>query len=407
MSENQEEIIEILAAFERDLKEKLKENKSELQEVRYYQKFTIKGIKEIDISGVFVTEERDSEGNTTYHLYCKDTSKEILVLDSEGNMQINPAWREAIRGINIEKTINKNDREKGRLQGVSERISSKEVEKQLEKEDNKKEAEEQIQEDLGNEEDLDISYYRQIKDQNFSEQIGQNLNGYQEIGLAYSKSKNAFILVGKNNGTFEKVEGFEEAQPTFKTVMSIDEKGEKVEKKVPHALMETNNDKKELSITIGQYGYIEVGTVDRLPCETRVERQVGEQDEGEKGRTEIELNRVIKEQGTEGLTDYVKRNENRNEEMETGQEVKEDVAEEISQEGVQIERDDYIPNTNVTWGELADQCGFRGEDALKHTKEVFDEEKLKPGNENKENEEIVNDIVEREQEDYHGPQIKR
>ena len=46
------------------------------------------------------------------------------------------------------------------------------------------------------------------------------LNEYKEIGLAYSKAENPFIMVGKNNqGKFEKIDGFENAQITYKTVL--------------------------------------------------------------------------------------------------------------------------------------------------------------------------------------------
>ena len=210
--------------------------------------------------------------------------------------------------FDLEKLMEENEQETEKLKGISEKAKSEEIQKNLEKSKEQEEGtkiEEQIEQDLGQEEqDLNISYYRQITDRNFNEQIGMNLNGYKEIGMAYSKEQNSFIMIGKNSdGKFEKIDGFEKAKPTYKTVMGIDKNGEKVENRVPHALMKTSNEKKELSITIGQYGYIEVGTVDRLPSAVRVERQVGEKGEGEKGRTDMQLNKAIREGGVNAVYD--------------------------------------------------------------------------------------------------------
>ena len=78
----------------------------------------------------------------------------------------------------------------------------------------------------------------------------------------------------------------------MKTVISINEEGSKVEQKVPHALIKTNNPQKEMSITIGQYGYIEAGTIDRLPCNERIEMQLRQDGEGLEGKRSKELQKM-------------------------------------------------------------------------------------------------------------------
>ena len=386
---DKQKIFEILASFEDEFESMDKEN--EIQELKYYDIFKIDGIKYDGIPGVFLSQEKDADGNISYHLYYQSPANEILSMDHEGNIVINDNWREAIRDIHLESAIQINDAE-GRLQGVSKKVEPEKLQKELKKEDEEKEEEEpeeQIEEDLG-EEDLDIGYYRKIKDPNFDEQMGMNLKGYQEIGLAFSKTQNQFILVGQKNGKFERIEQFEPARPTFKTVMSIDEKGEKVEKQVPYALMKTNNSEKELSITIGQYGYIEVGTVDRLPCDERVKRQVREQGEDEEGRTVKELNRTVEEKGVEvGLHEWAHKNEEQHEEMEQGEEREGNISEEIS---TAEKEDEYIPDTDVKWIDFANQCGYRGQGAITHAKEVFEEGKRK--NPDKTNKELAEDIPE-------------
>ena len=123
--------------------------------------------------------------------------------------------------------------------------------------------------------------------------------------------------------------------------MSIEEKGKTVEKKVPHALMKTNNPKKEMSITIGQYGYIEAGTVDRLPCDRRIEMQVQETGETSAGRTERTLASAIRAEGSEGLHNWAHEHEEMLEKMEKGEITDtEDLEEEISNGGEHIYTED-------------------------------------------------------------------
>lgn len=433
----EKETLEILSSFESEFEQtqiqkqnqSLNQNKNpnqdknKLQLVKYYESFKI---SKSEISGIFLAEQKDTEGNISYHLYFQSPSNEILSVDHEGNIKINPQWEPVIGYIDFEKCMYINDSQQGRLKGISEkaepeeiqeRLQNKKASKQEEQDEQKEDAqkkeqeasqqkeekeqdeeeekpEDQIEKDLSgeNQEDLGISYYRQIKDANFEEQIGMNLKGYQEIGLAYSKTKNAFIFVGKKDGHYQQVEGFEPAEPTYKTVMSIDEKGESVEKKVPHAIMETSNPEKELSITIGQYGYIEVGTIDRLPCNERVKRQVGEQGEGEKGRTDAQLNRTIKEQGIAGLHKWAHENDQKHEQMEQGEQRKGDITQEISKGN-----DEYIPGTNVKWRDFANECGYRGEDGIEYAKEIFEQEKQK--NPDKTNAELAEEIPEEKLED--------
>lgn len=324
--------LEILGSFESEFeqiqtqKQKQNQNQNKDQEnaklrlVKYYESFKI---SKSEISGIFLAEQQDADGNISYHLYFQSPSNEILSVDHEGNVKMKPQWEQVIGYIDFEKCMYINDRQEGRLKGISEKTEPEEIQERLQnikvqKQDEQKEEhessqqeeekeqdeeeeklEEQIEKDLSgeNQEDLGISYYRQIKDANFEEQIGMNLKGYQEIGLAYSKTKNAFIFVGKKDGHYQQVEGFEQAQPTYKTVMSIDEKGENVEKEVPHAIMETSNPEKGVSITIGQYGYIEVGTVERTSCNKLIKRQVREQGQGIEGQEEAEITREFATEG--------------------------------------------------------------------------------------------------------------
>lgn len=334
------DVLEIMALFEQGLQEKLEEQKGEVERIKYYEEFKI---NEINFAEIFITTEKDAKGNTTYHVYCGDASNEMLAIDSEGKLQVkNHALKRYFYAerFDLEKIMTENEKNPKNLKGIAEKAEPEKIQEKLEKskqQDKDGKVEEQIEQDLEqDEQDLDISYYRQITDRNFNEQIEMDLSGYKEIGMAYSKAQNSFIMIGKNSdGKFEKIEGFEKAQPTYKVVMGIDEEGKNVENRVPHALMKTSKENKEVSITIGQYGYIEVGTVDRLSNATRVERQVREKGEGENGRTNIQLNRAIRTEGVNSIYNWSDKNIKRNETnlpIEQGKERDGDIAKEITGE---------------------------------------------------------------------------
>lgn len=398
----EKEIIEILGSFENELRENKECNKNELQSIKYYENFNIKGMRECVLSGIFVTEENDSQGNKITNVYYREPSNKIFSIDDKGNIELNPEWKKILGYVDLGKSTDIEDLENEDLKGISEKASPEKIREKLnnkkddkneqkEEDEEKEKPEDQIQKDTGKDEELDIGYYREITDNDFGEQMGMNLNQYQEIGLAYSKAQNAFILVGKKDGKFQQVEGFEPAQPTYKKVLDIDEKAENVGNEVPHALMKTNNPEKELSITIGQYGYIEVGTVDRLPCDVRVKRQVGEQGEARDGETVDKLNKEIKQEGKESTHNWAEQHEKANNEIKQGESRKGDITKEISNSN---NYEECIPGTNMTWREFANACGYRGEgdiEDIKHAKKIFQEAKAK--NPNKTNQKLADDII--------------
>ena len=105
----EKDILEILALFEQELSERLEESKSEIERVKYYEKFKINGI---DFKNIFITTEKDVDGNISYHIYCGDSSSEIISIDSEGNIYIkNPELQKYLSDIDIdlEKLMEENE----------------------------------------------------------------------------------------------------------------------------------------------------------------------------------------------------------------------------------------------------------------------------------------------------------
>ena len=298
MEKNNKEnnIFEILAAFEDELKQKLEEQKSEIERVKYYEKLTIQGI---DLENAFVVEEKDVDGNISYNVYAGDSSAKIMTFGGDGKIeQINPELEKFTgKDFDLKAILEINEKETGKLIGSSEKAKSKEIEEKLQEKDEKN-PEKQIEKDIADEkgEDLQIINYREIKDNNLNKQMKGKFKGAEEKGIGYSKKLGAFVMLQKNDGKFEMSEGFEPAKPTMKSVISISEDGKEIERKVPHALMKTDDPTKEMSITIGQYGYIEAGTIDRLPCNERIEMQLREDGEGQKGQNTKQV-QDIKDKG--------------------------------------------------------------------------------------------------------------
>ena len=365
----EKEILEILSSFENEISERLQQSNGELESVKYYEDFTLKGLRDVDISGVFLTQEKDKDGNISYHIYFRDSSNEILSIDKDGNMQINQLWKERIGEIDFEKSMEINDREPGRLKGISEKMTPEEMEKALkgEKKEDKKQDKveekeptpEEVEQSLQEQgQDLGISSIRMIKDKHLSERMPQAFDKSTEYGLAYSNKLNSFVIVARVDGKFQLNDNIQPAKTTMKSVISIDENGEKIEQKVPHALMKTNDSKKEVAVTIGQYGYPDIETVDRLPCNERVARQVGIEGEGVQGQESKEIGTFFKEKGVEGPHEVAHH----------AKEIINVQTESSGEKDYNITKDDYIPNYRdkngnpKTWGELMNE--IEGQESL-------------------------------------------
>lgn len=388
---DEKNIVGILIAFERELEEKLEESKGKIERVKYYEKFTINGI---DFSNMFVTTEKDVDGNISYHVYCGDSSNEIIAIDSEGKVEIkNPELQKYISDMDfdLEKLMEENEQDPEKLKGISEKAEPEEMEKALEGEDGEKddsddgkeqdEETREIEEDLKEQgEDLEISKYRQIKDSHIHERMPEVFQNGQQSGIAFSNKLNRFVIISKENGQYQVNENVEPGRMTWKTIISIDPNGEKVERKVPYALMKLpNNQEKEIAVTLDEYGIPSIETVDVLPCQERIARAVREQGEGPDKEESLQMRQEFEQEGTE----YPHEIAHQVEEIEKAQ------IEENKTVDNDITEDDYIPNTEMTWGELMEETG----ESLPKLIERYNNDMAKEGADSK-------DVVDTIQYDY-------
>lgn len=361
-------ILEILATFESELKEQ--EIKGNITNIKYYEKFNIKDIN-FD-KGLFIVTLEDEQKRKFYELYANNPENKIISINSEGKTTIYPENLEEYIGeeITLEDLIIAEKKETKNLKGISSKTNPKEIENyidnQKEEKQSKLNSEELIEQDL---EELEISSYREINDPNLEEQLEIKFIGATEKGMAFSRKLGGFVLVEKVDGKFRRIEEVEVSEPTIRKVISINENGEQIEEKVPHALMKTNNEKKELSITIGDYGYIETATVDVLPCNLRVEMQLREEGEGMNGRRNKDLENLGEIEGTEAIHEIAHEYKELEEELESQ---KENFTDEEIEELLEISKEEGIKLIELEMMiiEAAREAEVSIEEFLNYLKEV-------------------------------------
>lgn len=403
------------ASVSQNIKEK---SQRELIATKYYSEFVINTQKgPVTLNNVFITAEKDQQGQMSYHFRWitendngEKNVEEELVIDENGKAHATGGLKEYFgdEEIDIEKLMAENDIEKGRLKGISEKAEPEEIEKTMRKQPGKEEEKkseqtegekdeetQEIEEDLKSQgQDLELVNVRKIKDPHVAERMPEVFGDSDEHAQAYSKKLNKFVMLERSNqvsgekengktnsskGQWQINDKVQSAKTTLRTIISIDENGEKIERKVPYALMKTNRDDKEIAVTIGQYGEVNIETVDVLPCQERIARGVREQGEGLNKEETAQIRREFQTQGKEYPHDLAHQVEEiEDAQRENNQTVDNDITE-----------SDYIPNTETTWGELMEETG----DSLTELVERYNREMAKEGADSKK-------VVETIQDDY-------
>ena len=331
-------------------------NQREIVATKYYSEFVINTEKgPITLKDVFITAEQDQNGKTSYHFrWINENEKgeqvvtECLAIDADGKVKTSGDLAKYLgEELDIEDLRESNDLEKGRLKGASEKVSKLEKDEQ----DNSKEQE--IDQDLQEHgQDLGLTNIREIKDiQNIKERNPDVFGDSDEHAQGYSQTLGRFVMVEKvqdgGKSRWQLNEKVQPAQTTLRKIISIDEEGKKIEKKVPYALMKTNRSDKEIAVSYGPYGTVNIETVDVLPCQERVARQVREQGEDGNGQEDAQIRRDFKAGGKEYTHDFAHQVE----------EIEETKMENDQEPENQITEEDYIPNTKMTWKELMEETG--------------------------------------------------
>jgi len=353
---DEKETLDKLNLVESSVEKNLQENgKGELVSTKYYSKFVVNvNGMDVELKDVFITAEKDDKGQMSYHFrWIKEnengekTIEERLTINSDGKILPNSDLAKYLgEELNIEEVMNENDQEKDRLKGVSKKIEPKKMKKQENEKQEENDETQEIAEDLEAQgEDLELINIRKIKDPNVKQRMPEVFGEAEEHAQAYSKKLGKYVMLENKDGKWQINDKVEPAKPTMRSIISIDEQGEKIEREVPHALMKTNSDDKEIAVTYGQYGEINIETVDVLPCQERIARGVREQGETSKGEESAELRRQFETSGKE----YTHNLAHQVEKIEEAQKESNQV------ESNEISENNYIPNTDTTWKELMEE----------------------------------------------------
>lgn len=383
----EKEILKKLAVVETAVSKNISEkHQRELITTKYYSEFVINTPKgPITLNNVFITTERNKQGDMSYHFrWLKENEdeeqiiEESIAIDENGEVYVSEALKDYLGDaiISQEELIKENDNPKRkRLKGISE-IADKKSIKQYEQENQQNDEINQVEADLQQQgEDLRISGYRKIKDTHVGERMPDVFEKGTENGLAFSNKLNSYVLISKVDGQYQLNKNVEPAKLTWKSIISIDPNGEGVERKVPHGLMKTNRDDKEIAVTIGQYGEPDIETVDVLPCQERISREVRSEGEGQEKQEGFEIRNQFEQQGTEFKHDIA----------HNVQDIEEAQKEADGTADYDITPNDYIPNTETTWGELMEETG----ESLPKLIERYNREISKEGADSKKVVEII------------------
>lgn len=378
---NEKKVLNKLNTVESSVEQKLQgNNQRELISTKYYTEFIIDtSNRPVTLRNVFITAERNKQGEMSYHFRWiqenengEQTIEEKIVVDKEGKVYAIEGLKDYLGNmeINIEDIMTENEkiqvdedgRETSRLKGVSEKVEQRETEKNKKQPSNEENKETQeIKEDLKEQgQDLELTNIRKIKDPHIAERMPSVFGDSDEHAQAYSKKLGRFVMLEKSNqakgkninvnsktGQWQINDKVEPANTTLRTIINIEENGKKIERKVPYALMKTNDSSKEIAVNIGQYGEINIETVDVLPCQERISRGVREEGEGLNKEESAEVRREFETQGKEYAHDLA----HKVEEIEDIQRENNQIVD------YEITESDRIPNTDITWGDLMERTG--------------------------------------------------
>ena len=359
------------------VKQTIQENDKKLIETRYYKEFVLNTKQgQLVLNDVFITLERNKEGDMEYHFrWAKEneqgemTIEEKMMADKDGNVYSIEALREYFENttLDMDTVLSKNDKERGRLRAIVEEKeeNKKDKEEETKAPQNEEQEEKKAEEDLKKEDkDIEISKFRRIKDNHLQERMPNVFNNNAEYAIAYSATLGSFVVLeareeidekGELRKNWKVNENVQTAGANYRSIISISENGDKVERKVPYALLRTNKADKEIAITLEaqNYGELDIETVDVMPCQERISRQVRTQGDGIEKQETLETRREFEKAGTqEGV------NKKAHEIAHGFENVEEDQKEDgEAVDPSMIDANTPIPDSDMTWGELSEETG--------------------------------------------------
>lgn len=416
----EKEILQKLSQFEKEVQE----SRGEIERVKYYEKFQMSGI---DFKNVFITTEKDVDGNVIYHMYSGNSSKEIASITSNGEASVNSELKSYVRDISLEKVVQENEKEEGRLKAISRSIDSVErnqaiINQQKGQEDSEKTKNISIQQEIKT--STKINEKHQLDTQLGIEKYNQTNSKFAKIAVVYADdlkqidgkdgeaTRYAFVGI-RQDGTMQRLDDMLEMDRSFGNInteetIQFEDDGTAKKDSSTISRYKIKGTDETLAIQKDHGGNLDIyyggrGKGSNEIVESKIETSQTRVMSREQRETQSNIKGVYyeQEQMREGNVHFEEHGEERIATRDADGDENTKTHEHVDEQNQPISADDLIPYTNITWQEFANKCGYRGDGAIEHAKEVFD--KAKEKNKDKTNEEIVDEITEEAEEEFNGP----
>ena len=377
------------------VKQAIQEKESTVVETRYYKEFVINTeMGPLVLEDMYITIERNKEGDMEYHFRWvqenengEKTIEEKIALDKDGNIFCIDGFKEVLGDgtLDVDSIFNENDKEKGRLGGIirEEKNKDKAVDDKQEQKQEKDDEEKKAKQDLKEQgQDLRITNFRKITDRHLEERMPEVFNNDSEYAMAYSETLGSFVILQKHyqmseNGElsekWELNENVQTAGTNYEPIISINENGERIEQKVPLALLKTSENNKEIAITLDakNYGELDMETVEVMPCgndtihdKKRVARPVGMKAEGNLQGDGVESMRQRYDFDYDSGKDFNGTSNKAHAIAHGATEIMEESG--GIENGVIADEEQEIPGTNLTFGDLSKITGMTIQELIEH-----------------------------------------
>lgn len=393
LSQQDKEIIKKMDIIETSLGGELKQNNSQLIQIKHYNKLEIntkQGVLVFD--DVFITAERNKEGDMEYHfMWVKDNEKgemtieEKMMLDKDGKVYSIDSLKQILGNelIDINELYKENDRQPGRLNGTSKKIDGERDPEERAKQEEKTDKQKEVEESLNQQgQDLGLSNFKLITDNHLQERNPEIFSRGSEHAIAYSNKLGKFVALEKvpvgtendkssnNKEQWQINDKIEPAEMNFKTIYSLNEQGDSVETKVPSALARTNDPNKEIAYVIEPNGVVDIEAVDRMPCDRdiRISTPISVQGQGLEGRLDEKIQNDIVYGGKEMSGSTPEELHDLAHTIKEGENGKDDLS---------SDKEALIPGTEKTWAELSKETGKEIPELAERFEEIIKEEAKK------------------------------
>lgn len=377
------------------VKQAIQEKENTVVETRYYKEFVINTeMGPLVLEDMYITIERNKEGDMEYHFRWvqenengEKTIEEKIALDKDGNIFCIDGFKEVLGDgtLDVDSIFSENDKEKGRLGGIirEEKNKDKAVDDKQEQKQEKDDEEKKAKQDLKEQgQDLGITNFRKITDKHLEERMPEVFNNDSEYAMAYSETLGSFVILQKHyqmneNGElsekWELNENVQTAGTNYEPIISINENGERIEQKVPLALLKTSENNKEIAITLDakNYGELDMETVEVMPCgndtihdKKRVARPVGMKAEGNLQGDGVESMRQRYDFDYDSGKDFNGTSNKAHAIAHGATEIMEESG--GIENGVIADEEQEIPGTNLTFGDLSKITGMTIQELIEH-----------------------------------------